>query len=193
MFINWLCVFRAVWPTGTHPVVKNLSIAIAFPRASRNRNPQIALEITCPILCQFEWNRNSPIYTDFGISIAIFAKNLSIGPDWWMHDKIGNFNRNRNAKLLPGSWLSDVSRHSLTITKPLATCQTLEAYWCLHALWQSAKKGKHFPSWSRARALIGFLPSSPRYRATTLDAAQSYHQRPTKRLAHPRVPPFKAA
>ena len=94
----------------THPEVKNLSIAIAFPRAPSNRSPQNALEMTCPILCQFEWNRNSLIYTDFGISIAIFAKNLSIGPDWWMHDKLGNCNGNRNAKLLPGSWLSDVSK-----------------------------------------------------------------------------------
>ena len=38
----------------THPAVKNLSIAIAFPRAHSNRSPQIALEMTCPILCQFE-------------------------------------------------------------------------------------------------------------------------------------------
>ena len=65
----------------THPAVKNLSIAIAFPRAPSNRKPQIALEMTCSILCQFECNRNSLIYTDSGISIAIFAKNLSIGPD----------------------------------------------------------------------------------------------------------------
>ena len=38
----------------SHPTVKNLAIAISFPRAPSNRSPQIALEMTCPILCQFE-------------------------------------------------------------------------------------------------------------------------------------------